>query len=122
MIFDSGVYNRPGGRSKVKVTKDDLANLKGPIAYFTGEPSDIAQVNARDDVKRIKDVPVFFGWLPAGHGGTFSAPDGGDWAEVAVKWLDWQLKGNSASGSWFLGDDCSLCRDERWTVERSAKQ
>ena len=117
MIFDSGVYNKPGGRSKIKVSKDELANLHGPIAYFTGGPTDIAHPNASDDASRIKHVPVFFGWLPVGHGGTFSAPDGGDWAEVAVYWLDWQLKKNSEAGSRFLGEDCGLCRDERWTVE-----
>ena len=121
MIFDSGVYNQPGGRSKIKVSKDKLGNVHGPIAYFTGGPSDIAHPNASDDVERIKHVPVFFGWLPVGHGGTFSAPDGGDWAEVAVKWLDWQLKKNSKAGSLFLGRDCGLCRDERWTVEKFAK-
>ena len=121
IIFDSGVYNRPGsGRSKIQVSKDELANLHGPIAYFTGGPGDIAHPNASDDVKRIRHVPVFFGWLPVGHGGTFSAPDGGDWAEVAVHWLDWQLKENRAAGIWFLGEDCDLCRDERWTVERFA--
>jgi uncharacterized protein len=118
MIFDSGVHNRPGGRSKIQVSKDELANLHGPMAYFTGGPSDIAHSNASDDVKRITHVPVFFCWLPVGHGGTFSAPDGGDWAEVAVHWLDWQLKSNRTAGSWFLGKDCGLCRDKRWTVEQ----
>jgi hypothetical protein len=116
IIFDSGVYNRPGGRSKIQVTKDELATLHGPIAYFTGGPTDIAHPNASDDVTRIQHVPVFFGWLPVGHGGTFSAPDGGDWAEVAVHWLDWQLKGSRSAGSWFVGEDCGLCRDGRWTV------
>ncbi|MEJ2111757.1 MAG: hypothetical protein P8Z37_17975, partial [Acidobacteriota bacterium] len=118
MIFDSGVYNQPGGRSKIKVTKDELSDLHGPIAYFTGGPSDIAHSNASDDVTRIHHVPVFFGWLPVGHGGTFSAPDGGDWAEVAVDWMNWQLKGDRTKGGRFLGEECGLCRDERWTVER----
>jgi dienelactone hydrolase len=118
MIFASGVYNRPGGISKVQVSKDDLASLHGPIAYFTGGPTDVAHPNAGDDAQRIRHVPVFFGWLPVGHGGTFSAPDGGDWAEVAVHWLNWQLKEKREAGDWFLGKDCALCRDKRWTVER----
>ena len=117
MIFDSGVYNTPGGRSSIKVGKDELANLHGPIAYFTGGPSDIAHANAVDDVSRITKVPLFFGWLPVGHGGTFSAPNGGDWAAVAVHWLDWQLKGQAEAGRWFSGQDCTLCRDQRWTIE-----
>ena len=38
----------------------------------------------RDDVARIEHVPVFFGSLPVGHGGTFwTERDGGDWARVA---------------------------------------
>ncbi len=119
MIFDSGVYNTPGGRSNIKVGKDELANIHGPIAYFTGGPSDIAHLNAVDDVSRITKVPVFFGWMPVGHGGTFSAPNGGDWAAVAVHWLDWQLKGQADAGRWFNGQDCTLCRDGRWTVERA---
>jgi hypothetical protein len=41
-------------------------------------------------------------------------------AIVAVHWLDWQLKGNRAAGDWFLGKDCSLCRDKRWTAEQFA--
>jgi hypothetical protein len=32
---------------------------------------DIAHPNASDDVARIGHVPVFFGELPVGHGGTF---------------------------------------------------
>jgi uncharacterized protein len=77
MIFDSGVYNRPGGISKIRVSKDELANLHGPIAYFTGGPTDVAHVNAGDDTKRITHVPVFFGWLPVGMAVHFLRPTGG---------------------------------------------
>jgi hypothetical protein len=63
-------------------------------------------------------VPVFFGWIPVGHGGTFQEPDGGDWARVSARWLDWQLN-TDADASWdFAGPDCRLCRDPRWTVEQ----
>lgn len=117
MIFDSGVYNVPGGMSRVKVNKFDLHALHGPTAYITGGPTDQAHPNALDDASRIKHVPVFLGWLPVGHGGTFSQPNGGDWAKVAVNWLDWQLKGDSQAGEWFVGDDCGYCTDENWNVE-----
>jgi len=118
MIFASGVYNRPGGRSRIQVSKDELLNLHGPIAYFTGGPDDIAHANASDDAARISHVPVFFGWLPVGHGGTFAEENGGAWAEAAVAWLDWQLRGRTDAAGTFQGADCGLCRDERWTVER----
>jgi dienelactone hydrolase len=117
MIFDSGVYNVPGGMSRVKVSKFDLYSLHGPTAYITGGPTDQAHPNALDDAARIKHVPVFLGWLPVGHGGTFSQPNGGEWASIAVRWLDWQLKGDAGAGKWFTGDDCGYCRDARWRVE-----
>ena len=73
-------------------------------------------VYATDDVGRIDRVPVFFASLPVGHGGTFSAPDGGDWARVSARWLDWQLKGNADASLDFAGKDCRLCTDSRWTI------
>jgi hypothetical protein len=122
MIFDSGVYNVPGGMSRVKVGKFDLYAVHGPTAYITGGPTDQAHPNAMDDASRIKHVPVFLGWLPVGHGGTFSQPNGGDWASIAVNWLDWQLKGEPGAGKWFMGDDCGYCRDARWHVEFNPKR
>jgi hypothetical protein len=53
-----------------------------------------------------------------GHGGTFQEPNGGAAAAVAVSWLDWQLRGDAAAARRFVGDDCELCRDSRWTFER----
>lgn len=121
MIFDSGVYNVPGGMSRVKVSKFDLYSLHGPTAYITGGPTDQAHPNAMDDAARIKHVPVFLGWLPVGHGGTFSQPNGGDWATIAVNWLDWQLQGNASAGKWFVGADCGYCKEGRWHVEFNPK-
>ena len=117
LVLNSGIYITPGsGRSRVQVDKTQLERLHAPALYLTGGPSDIAHVNALDDVERIERTPVFLGVLPVGHGGTFSAPNGGEWATVSTRWLDWQLK-SSADASWdFAGPDCRLCTDERWTV------
>lgn len=119
MVFASGVYNRPGnGRSGVAIAKQDLRRLHTPIAYILGGPTDIAFPNGMDDVARIDHVPVFVGNLPVGHGGTFRVPNGGDWARVAVAWLDWQLKHDRESRDWFAGPDCRLCTTFGWTVQR----
>jgi hypothetical protein len=119
LVLNSGIYNVPGsGRSRVQVDKAQLARLHGPTLYLTGGPSDIAHANATDDVTRIDRVPVFFGSLPVGNGGTFSAPDGGEWARVSARWLDWQLKGNADASRDFAGKDCRLCTDTRWTIVR----
>lgn len=117
LVLNSGIYNVPGsGRSRVKVDKSQLARLHGPVLYLTGGPSDIAHANAVDDVARIDRVPVFFGFLPVGHGGTFSAPNGGEWAQVSARWLDWQLEADAGASRDFAGADCRLCADSRWTV------
>lgn len=118
LVLDSGIYvRRDGARSGVAIDKSQLARLHGPMLYLAGGPSDIAHPNASDDVSRIEHVPVFFGELPVGHGGTFwTERDGGEWARVSARWLDWQLKGD-ADASWeFAGPACRLCTDARWTV------
>lgn len=119
MIFNSGIYNTGSrGISGLNVSKNELDNLHGPIAYITGGPTDIAHLNSVDDVSRIQHVPVFFGWLPVGHGGTFwKAADGAEWGQVAVHWLDWQFREDEDAGRWFSGADCELCRAPGWTVE-----
>jgi len=124
MIFDSGIYNRGSrGISAIEVAKEELNSLHGPVAYITGGPEDIAHANSMDDVSRIHHVPVFFGWMPVGHGGTFwKEDDGGQWGEVAVHWLDWQFRGSHEAQRWFNGTDCVLCSAPGWTVERRADQ
>jgi hypothetical protein len=39
-------------------------------------------------------------------------------AQVAVNRLDWQLHGGARAGKMFAGEDCGLCRESRWTLER----
>jgi hypothetical protein len=119
LVLDSGVYITPGsGRSRVKIDKSQLKRLHSPTLYLLGGPGDVAYPNAKDDLEKINSIPVFFASLPVGHGGTFSQPDGGEWARVSTRWLDWQLKG-VADASWdFAGPDCRLCTDDRWEIVR----
>jgi dienelactone hydrolase len=118
VIWDSGIYVRPGGRSGVRITKNKLKELHAPIAYFNGGPTDSAFENSRDDYQKINQVPVFLGELPVGHGGTFRQVNGGAFAKVAVAWLNWRLKGDKAAGAMFSGPKCGLCVDPEWKVER----
>lgn len=119
VAFNSGVYNRPGGGlSGVRVNKDDLKKLHTPIAYILGGPTDIAYPNGSDDVARINQVPVFYGNIATGHGGTFSLVNGGAYGRVASAWLDWQLKRDARAGRQFVGRDCGLCTDRVWTIVR----
>jgi hypothetical protein len=92
--------------------------VHGPTLYINGDKLDPAVINAADDFERLK-VPVFFGSRRgAGHAGTYSHANGGEFANVAVAWLRWQLKGDPDSARVFTGAACSLCRDSNWTVRR----
>ena len=102
--------------------KESLKRLHGPTAYIIGGPSDIAYPNAEDDFTRITTVPVFKANLNVGHGGTYRQPGGGWFGEVAVKWLDYQLKGSADAAKWFLGADCRLCTEAVWTVQKKGMQ
>jgi dienelactone hydrolase len=119
VMHNTGVLN--GGPSTtipgMDVTKDALANFHTPVIYILGGPSDIAYPNGMDDFERIAHVPVAVANLPVGHGGTFLEPNGGAAAAVAVSWLNWHLRGDDAAAARFVGAECSLCRDPRWTLQ-----
>ena len=102
--------------------KDSLNYLHGPVAYFIGGPSVVAFPNAEDDFARITKVPVFKANLYVGHGGTYRQPGGGWFGEVAVAWLDYQLKKNADAAKWFVGSDCRLCKEPVWSVEKKGLQ
>lgn len=122
LVLNSGIYvNSDGTRSGAGIDKSQLARLHAPVLYLSGGLEDIAHANAVDDVQRLSHVPVFFGALPVGHGGTFwKEPNGGTWARVATRWLDWMLKAD-ADASWdFAGPACRLCADARWSVTQKA--
>jgi hypothetical protein len=121
-MWNSGVWNsgemRTGdGTLLVATTKADLAHVHSPTLYINGA-IDPAKDNAADDFARL-GVPVFFGVRSnAGHAGTYSHANGGEFANVAVAWLSWRLKGDAGAGRMFTGADCSLCRDPNWIVQR----
>src|SRR5688500_9762115 len=121
VVMNSGAL--PAGSTSPAVAqtggnKKSLERLHGPTAYIIGGPSDVAYPNAEDDFARISKVPVFKANLNVGHGGTYRQPGGGWFGEVAVAWLDYQLKGSAEAAKWFVGADCRLCTDPLWAVEK----
>jgi dienelactone hydrolase len=120
-IFNSGILPAPGGPgtpAMEDIRKDQLDKLHSPIFYVTGDKSDIAYENGMDDFKRITKVPAIHTYKDGvSHGGTYSQPNGGDFARVAVAMLKWQLKGDKESSKMFLGANCGLCQDPKWHVE-----
>jgi hypothetical protein len=121
IVMNSGVLNNGpvSGIMELQVTKDELKNFHAPVAYINGGPKDIAFENSVDDVSRLKQVPVFFAYNDVGHGGTyFTSPNGGAYAQIATRWLEWQLKSDGDAAKMFVGADCGYCTDKSWTVKR----
>ena len=119
-VWNSGVLGTgTGGLPGANVTKASLKALHGPAIYVSGDASDIAFGNANDDFARIDHIPVVRAYEDGvGHGGTYSQPRGGSFGEVAVAWLNWQLKADATGRAMFVGPDCRLCARPGWRVER----
>ena len=117
-VWISGEMRASDGTLLVSTTKADLEHVHGPTLYINGDKIDPAMANAADDFKRLHQVPVFFGSRHgAGHSGTYSHANGGEFANVAVAWLRWQLKADKEAAKVFTGPACSLCKDPNWTVQ-----
>jgi dienelactone hydrolase len=124
VIHNSGIWASaamPGGGSMPKemdIGKDTLGKLHGSVLYVLGGPSDIAYANGMDDFKRIEHRPAMVANADVGHQGTFLEDNGGIAAALTVKWLNWQLKGDPQAARLFTGNDCGICKDTTWKIER----
>ena len=98
---------------------DTLKKLHTPVIYIIGGKTDIAYNNSEADFRDIHGIPLFDANLNGvGHGGTIRQPYGGKFAQVAVEWLQWQLRGSRKASTNFVGPDCTLCKDPAWTIKR----
>ena len=113
-LFPEGAARLPG----MDLGKAALADLRTPVLYIQGGPTDIAWENGYDDFTRIGHVPIALVGLPVGHGGTYHDPHGGAAAAIALDWLEWQLRGSGDASRSFLGENCRLCTVPGWTIER----
>lgn len=118
VICNSGVLPEPSPKSGMPpLSKDALKSFHSPVLYLMGGPKDIAYANAMDDFKRVDQVPIVIANLDVGHAGTFAQPHGGEFARVALSWLNWHLKGQVGEKAMFLGLQSTLAKDPKWTVE-----
>ena len=120
VLHNTGILNNPGAAPlpEMDLGKDSLLGLHTPTIYILGGTKDIAWVNGMNDFGRIEHIPVAVANLNVGHGGTFQQPNGGAAAQVAVSWLDWQLRNDRKAAARFVGKACGLCRDEAWAFEQ----
>lgn len=96
--------------------KSVLPNLHHPAAFFCGDSSDIAHDNCESDFT-MATVPVFYGVFAGDHFGIVGsfAPQIN---KAAAAWLRWRLLGDASLASWFVGADCTVCKDSAWVVKQ----
>src|SRR5580692_9212149 len=112
-----GPQNSANMNQDVPTAAGPLATLHAPIAYIAGGPSDLAYEGAKRDFNAIGKLPVVFINRDVGHyPGTYREPNGGAFAVAVTAWLQWQLRGDPNAKGMFVGPDCRLCRDSKWTV------
>jgi dienelactone hydrolase len=118
MVWNSGLFSQPTAMAGGKVlTKEDLRRLHAPTAYISGDAEDIAFLNANDDFEHIDKLPLLRAYgRGITHGGTYNIRNGGEFAGVAVAWLNWQLKTDAHAAKMFVGPDCGLCVNPHWVV------
>jgi hypothetical protein len=110
-----GVFNS-GAQGDMKAL---TAALHTPVLIIDGGERDPLMKLAHDTFNTIDRWPAFYGSRHgAGHTATLNHPGGGEWANVAWHWAEWQLKGNKKSGKMFTGKKCELCTNANWDVER----
>ena len=123
MICNSGLFNQQNASQAVggmpMPPKEKLNEIHSSIIYILGGQEDIAYGNGMDDFHRISHVPACAANLPVGHGGTYRQAHGGEFAVVALAWLQWQLKGDKKAARMFKGDDCELSKRQGWTIEKN---
>ncbi len=111
LIMNAGM----GDIEMAGASRESLPKVHTPILYVTGGPDDVAYHNARKDFERLNHVPVALADHPAsGHGGTYGQQYGGDYARLAVDWLDWQLKGKNDNSEIFLDGEAKGY--DGWTI------
>lgn len=120
VVQNSGILPEEAQRIPGMVLrKDALDKIHTPVIYIQGDKTDIAYENGLDDFGRINKVPAAWVSLKGkGHEGTYFEPNGGKAAQVAVAWLNWQLRGDTEAGKSFLGDACGLCGDSEVEFDR----
>jgi len=126
-IFNSGNFpnfggfggkgSLDGGKGMLMV-QSDVTKFTKPIFYFLGGPSDIAYANGKRDYGELPaGLPAFSSnWPPTGHGGTYNQLNGGVYGIAASHWVNWVLRGNATSASWFTGDGA---KNSGWTEVES---
>jgi hypothetical protein len=122
----------------IAIFQDDrrylLQEIKVPVLYLIGGPKDMGYTTvglpsslsfpfANQTQQSSKDYALLNAGLPklranldTGHGGTFSATNGGKQGKAAVAYLEWQWRGNATTKAYMLNGGL---QKDNWVVEQA---
>ncbi|KAH9905153.1 hypothetical protein F4778DRAFT_695755 [Xylariomycetidae sp. FL2044] len=95
-----------------------LEEITVPVAWFVGGPKDMGYPNAEKDYGLLNEgLPAYKASLDTGHGGTYSATNGGKFGKAAVAYLQWQYRNDEAAKAILLDSEAegSLV-SQNWNV------
>jgi len=118
-VFNSGVQERTSNAPPSSFpTTEALTELHGPVLLINGGDRDFMMARSKATYEAIQSLPAFYGSRHgAGHTATVYHPGGGEFANVAWNWLQWQFKGDRKARAMFVGAKCRLCTDPNWDVK-----
>lgn len=124
-IFNAGTslesrFSRTRTEEQIEAGRQQLDQVHTPTLILTGdEYLDIAYWGGMDTYEYLTDVPVFHAWQEGlGHIGTYGAPDGGSIGRIASDWYSWQLRGDEQAALMFQGEECILCQEPGWHIQK----
>jgi len=96
-----------------------LQEIKVPVAYFIGGKTDMGYPNAEKDYKLLNaGIPSYKANLDTGHGGTYSATNGGKFGKAVINYLQWQWRNDQTAKAILLDPKASgSLVSDKWTVE-----
>jgi hypothetical protein len=116
IIHNSGLFPILPDLNPLMIDPERVQGLHTPVLFITGGKIDLAHPFAIAAYDKIMRQPAMLASIEVGHSGTFADPHGGAAAKVALDWLEWRLRGNVEASRTFVGADCRLCADPKWTI------
>jgi dienelactone hydrolase len=112
----------PSAAFRDSITDGTLGVMsKKPVLLVTGDPRfDTGYYWGVKGYEAMKKAPAaFYAWRTnLTYLGTYWQADGGELAPIATAWLDWKLKGDKAAAKIFKGEDCTLCKNSHWHIQK----
>jgi dienelactone hydrolase len=116
IIQNSGIFPALPDNPPLVMHEERLKGLHTSVLLLVGGKDDVAWPVAQSAFDHLPDHPVVLASMNVGHEGTFAEPHGGAMAKVAVSWLEWQLRHDAKAGTVFVGKNCALCIDSKWSI------